>query len=347
MPCLSDEDLEGLQIEQSVFHIVGPGNEHFQLLEAFDATPYTSFFLGRIRSVNSGNCYRFLDDSPVRTQLGRISDHASTFQEESEKLATSFNEAHGGSAAIGAFLLFSLLCPSGRVFALLKFEDEKVLSYALKKGSSGKPAPDFGEIEKTFVQNRNALQKAAMIRLSDESDTVFIVDRQNPQRPAAYFERFLHVRRLRTEQELTKELVSITRKIAAKHREHFPADVFKSLTQRLFDASQSGGSVDGDRLEDWFKSIVGPLPDDSPPLKAFRAELKREGMAGESFTLAKDAVTRPRNRRVETAGGVRLIFPSTMENSQVVIDEAANIITIKDTILVNDAELKNTDRSRT
>ena len=347
MPCLSDEDIAGLQIEQSVFHIVGPGDEHFQLLEAFDAGPYTSFFLDRIRSVNAGNCYKFLDDSPVKIQLGRISSNASVFQEESEKLATAFNETHGGSAAIGAFLLFSLLCPSGRVFALLKFEDEKVLSYALKEGSSGKPAPDFGEIERTFVQNRNALQKAAMIRLSDESDTIFIVDRQNPQRPAAYFERFLHVRRLRTEQELTKELINITRKIVTKHKAHLPDAVSKSLTQRLFDASQSGGAIDGDHLEEWFKSIVGPLPDDSPPLKAFRAELAREGMVGESFTLANDAVPRPRNRRVETAGGVRLTFPSSLEDSHVVINEAENIITIRDQILVNDAEFKITDRSRT
>ncbi|MFX4486044.1 hypothetical protein ABTA87_21075, partial [Acinetobacter baumannii] len=81
-------------------------------------------------------------------------------QEESEKLATAFNEAHGGSTAVGAFLIFSLSCSSGRLFALLKFEDEKVLSYNYdtSRGRSGKPKPTFGEIDRTFVQNRNALQ---------------------------------------------------------------------------------------------------------------------------------------------------------------------------------------------
>src|SRR5262245_31245261 len=104
MACLSDEDLDSLRIEQSVFHIVGPGDEHFQLLEAFDASPHASFFLGRIRSVNIGNHYCFLPDSPVRAQLGRIDADASAFQDESEKLATAFNAAHGGATAIGAFL---------------------------------------------------------------------------------------------------------------------------------------------------------------------------------------------------------------------------------------------------
>lgn len=332
--------------EQSVFHIVGPGKEHFQLLEAFDPGPYKDFFLGRIRSVNGGNVYRFLDDSPVRAQLGRVDTEAKAFQEESEKLATAFNEAHGGAAAIGAFLLFSLACSSGRVFALLKFEDEKVLSYGLKQGRSGKPAPTFGEIERTFVQNRNALQKAALIKLRGEEDAVFVVDRQNPQRPAAYFERFLHVRRLRSEGDLTKAIVEATRKIAVKHKKLLPPDVLKTLSQRLFDASQSGGAVDGERTDDWFMNIVGPLPQDSPVLKDFRSELTREGIAGESFKLAKDAVPAPRNRRVETANGVKVIFPATLQDSMVSIDEANGQIIIRDQIVLNDVELATSNRSR-
>jgi hypothetical protein len=59
-------------IDQSVFHIVGPGEEHFQLLTAFDAGRHAAFFLGRVRSVNSGNRYEFLEDAPVRAQLARI-----------------------------------------------------------------------------------------------------------------------------------------------------------------------------------------------------------------------------------------------------------------------------------
>lgn len=207
MAFLTEQELESLRIDQSVFHIVGPGEEHFQLLTAFDAGQHAPFFLDRVGSVNSGNRYEFMADSPVRAQLARIGRDKATFQEESEKLATAFNEAHGGSTAVGAFLIFSLSCSSGRLFALLKFEDEKVLTYDydISRGRSGKPRPTFGEIERTFVQNRNALQKAALIKLRKDGDEICVVDRQNPQRPAAYFERFLLVRRQRTEEELTKQ----------------------------------------------------------------------------------------------------------------------------------------------
>jgi hypothetical protein len=37
MAFLTEQELESLRIDQSVFHIVGPGEEHFQLLTAFDA----------------------------------------------------------------------------------------------------------------------------------------------------------------------------------------------------------------------------------------------------------------------------------------------------------------------
>jgi hypothetical protein len=348
MAFLSDAELESLRIEQSVFHIVGPGEEHFQLLTAFDAGKHAPFFLGRVKSVNSGNRYEFLEDSPVRAQLARISRDKSTFQEESEKLATSFNTAHGGNTAVGAFLIFVLSCKPGRLFALLKFEDERVLSYdyQIRRGQAERPKPTFGEIERTFVQNRNALQKAALIRLGRAGDDICVVDRQNPQRPAAYFEQFLLVRRRRTEQELTKTIVDVTRNVAQKHRASLPPEAMRNLAQRLYDASQSGASVDGENAENWLRSIFGPLPDDSPVLNDFRSALKREGMAGESFVLRKDAIPAPKNRRVETLNGVKLTFPVGLKSSVVSVNRDKGEIIIKDQITLDDFELNTSGRVR-
>ncbi|BAU38742.1 hypothetical protein APT_01660 [Acetobacter pasteurianus NBRC 101655] len=346
MSILSEEDLNGLVIEQSVFHIVGPKTEeHFQLLEAFDASPYADFFLERIRSVAGGNSYVFMADSPVKTQLGRIHASADTFQEESEKLATAFNTAHGGSAAVGAFLLFSLRCPTGRVFALLKFDDEKVLGYGFKPGLTGRPAPTFDEIKRNFVQNRNALQKAALIRLhGDDEATISVVDRQNPQRPAAYFESFLHVKRLHTEDDLTQKLVKLTKKVVQAHKQSLPPDSLKNLSQRLYDASQSGISFDAERPQDWLTTIIGPLAENSPVIESFKAEIKRERMAGESFSLKKGAVSAPKNRRVETVNGVKIIFPLGLNGSVVTVDTEKSEIIIRDEITVDDVEISRPTR---
>lgn len=346
MGFLEGPDLDSLRIEQSVFHIVGPGEEHFQLLEAFDAEPHEAFFLGRVRSVSGGNRYEFLEDSPVRAQLTRISSNRRNFQEESEKLATSFNQAHGGSTAVGAFLILSLTCKSGRLFGLLKFEDEKVLSYKVERPRGGRPRPTFGEIERTFVQNRNALQKAALIRLGKETDDICVVDRQNPQRPAQYFEQFLLARRQRTETELTKAIVDLTRSVALKHRDLLPQETVKNLAQRLYDATRSGGSVDGENPAQWLQGIFGPLPADSPVLKDFTSALNRERIAGESFELQDDAISPPKNRRVETVNGVKVIFPIGLQGSVVTVDQTKGEIVIKDKITLNDIELANSGRAR-
>jgi hypothetical protein len=302
--------------------------------------------LGRVRSVTSGSQYEFLPDSPVRAQLARIARDGKNIQTESEHLATAFHQAHGGSAAVGAFLVFQLSCNSGRFYALLKFEDEKVLSYDFRRDKSGKLHPTFGEIERTFVQNRNALQKAALIRLGRDGDVICVVDRQNPTKPAAYFETFLHVRRQRTEEQLTAAIVAATRKVAEKHKDSLPEGVMKNLGRRLYEASQSGGGVSGDNPDAWLKSIVGPLPDDSPVLKDFHAELRREGMEGESFTLQKGAVPAPRNRRVETVSGVKITFPDSLKASVIKVDERNGEIVIRDRVTINDYELERVSRAR-
>lgn len=349
MAFLSEDELATLHIEQSVFHIVGPREEHFQLLTAFDAGRHSPFFLGRVRSVNSGNSYEFLPDAPVRAQLARITRDSGRFQEESENVAAAFDQAHGGATAVGAFLLLALSFRGGRAFALLKFEDEKVLSYHYDppRARGTRPRPTFGEIERTFVQNRNALQKAALIRLSRTGDDICVVDRQNPpQRPAAYFEQFLRARRKRTEDDMTKALIDMTRNVAQKHRESVPREALRNLSQRLYDASQSGGAIDGENIAGWLHSVLGPLPDDSPILRDLDTGLRRAGMAGESFVLQGGAVPAPRNRRVETASGVKVSFPAGLQESVVSVNRDSGEITIRDQIVIDDVELVSSARTR-
>jgi hypothetical protein len=342
---LSNEELESIAIDQSVFHIVGPRESDFHLLEAFDATQFSRFFIGRVKSVNSGNRYCFLPDASVRTQLRRIAADPKSFQDESENLARAFDLGHRGSSAVGAFLIFSLRTVAGQVFALMKFEDEKVLSYDFKQGPQGKFVPTFGEINRTFVQNRNALQKAALIRFVGDNDEVCVVDRQNPQRPAAYFEQFLGVRRLRTEVELTKKLYTIMRSVAAKHREEISPNTMGTLGRRLYEATQTGADIDGERIDDWVANVLGPLPNDSPVFLSVRGELKKERMIGECFKLEGSAVPAPRNRKIETRGGVKVIFPVSTAASVVRVDESNGIITIQDKIIENDFEFENSHKA--
>ena len=93
-------------------------------------------------------------------------------------------------------------------------------------------------------------------------------------------------------------------------------------------------------------SIVGPLPSDSPVLADLKTHLKREGMAGESFVLERGAVPAPRNRRVETISGIRIVFPVDLQATVVNVDRANGEITIRDEITLDDVELETSGRPR-
>ena len=62
--------------------------------------------------------------------------------------------------------------------------------------------------------------------------------------------------------------------------------------------------------------------------------------------LKQGAVPAPRNRRVETASGIRLTFPVDLQASIVKVDRAKGEIIIKDQITIDDYDLETSNRPR-
>jgi len=334
MAFYDDEELAQLRIIRSIFHIVGPLRESLKLLGEFNVGQMEDFFLGRIKSVNGGNRYRFLPDSPVRTQLSRIRDDLGTFQVESENLASAYNGKHGGSSN-GAYIVFVLQSPLGVSFALLKFDDERVLSYSYDDGLDGRPVPRFGEFQQTFVQNREALQKAVLIRLETDDDDaeVCVVDRQNPSKPARYFEDYLLVRRERDEINITETAKKVAIAVFKRHKDLFSDDVKTNFQIRLFESSQGGAEIRGEQPELWFQTIVGDLTDKPEVLKTLNSELKKNRLDGESFRLSPNVLPRPTVRKIETNRGIKLIVPQDA-NDVIEIDKDNGRITIRDNFTI-------------
>jgi hypothetical protein len=65
--------LDGISIQRMIFHVVGPTDEDFQLMDEIDASGFESFFLARIRETNVGNRFNFIGpDSGVCPSLQSI-----------------------------------------------------------------------------------------------------------------------------------------------------------------------------------------------------------------------------------------------------------------------------------
>lgn len=329
MAFLNDSDLASLKIKKMVFHLVGPKPEHFVRLEAIDPGKFAPFFLERIKSVNAGLPYRFSDASATRTRLDRVAADVSVFQDESEALADDFQRQHGGTAAAGAFLVFMLEMDSGSAFALLKYDDEQVLSYDFKDGAHGRKRVNLAALERTFVQNREALQKAALIRLTDDGGELSVLDRRNQQKVARYFENFLDAVRLHEDAALTEKLVNVTRQVIRDNKSLVPPDVFREMNKRTYEAASGGGSLSIDNQKSFLEAVIGKsLPDDSPIVAKYQAALRRERIDGVPVKFDISGVKPPRSVHFDTENDIRIRVPSDMKYKIQVED---------DRIIINDA----------
>jgi 37-kD nucleoid-associated bacterial protein len=312
-----------LKVERMVFHLVGPDPSHFVRLEEVKPVRFTDFFIERIQSIGGGLRYEFTDASATRTRLSRIANDDSVFQDESEKLAADFQNKHGGSTATGAFLVFKLSANSKPFFGLFKYDDEKVLTYALEEARGGRKEVKLDAIERTFVQ------KVALIELKRKGGDLIVLDRQNPQKVARYFEGFLDATRIFDDARLTELLVKVTREVIRDNPDLVPEDVYNHVTRRTYDAANSGGSFGVDNHKQFLDSVMGrTLPDDDPIIGKFLSGLKRERIDGAPITLDAANVRPPSVRRINTQRGIHISVPSDLFDDLVEIQP--NQIIIKD-----------------
>ncbi len=66
-----------------------------------------------------------------------------------------------------------------------------MLSYELRDAAGGRKRVALDALERTLVQNREALQKAVLVRLTERGGKLLVLDRQNQQKVARFFEGFL------------------------------------------------------------------------------------------------------------------------------------------------------------
>lgn len=334
MSILDDFAQAPLNIDRMVFHLVGPSPENFVRLEELQPGKFASFFIDRIQSIGGGARYEFSDASSTHTRLARIIEDPGVFQDESEKLADDFQRQHGGSTAAGAFLVFKLLANGKPFFALLKYDDETVVAYAFQDGKGGRKRVRLDAIERTFVQNKAALQKVALIELTKNGGELLVLDRQNPQKVARYFEGFLGAKRLHDDAHLTSVLVKVTRDVIRANRNLVPENVYNQIVRRTYEAAAQGGSIDVDKHKQFLDAVMGsPLPDDHPIIGKFLNGLKRERIEGAPITLDTSNVKPPAVRRMSTAKGIRISVPADLVDALVEIQ--ADRIIIKDRVEEN------------
>ncbi|MEG9433718.1 nucleoid-associated protein [Terriglobus sp. ADX1] len=307
MAFLQAEQLESLTIERMIFHVVGPASDELVLLEEIDPTPHADFFIERLQSANTGIMFDFLPGSSVLASLSSIDQDPKKFPEESRRMAALFNEAHGKNTSRGVFFVFSLRTANERFYAVVKYDHETVLSYTIEETRTG-ARPLIERLQDTFVQSPQALQKTAIIKLSNTGGELCVKDRVAPTLVTNYFRGFLGAHRRYTEADLTTTLAEVTKKVAKECSSDLSGDAKKAVTQRLYDTLQTQTSFDPGNAEVFLTSVFGPLEAESNLRKSFERHMRARRVDGEAFNFDRQAIPRPSKRRIVTTEGIQVIW---------------------------------------
>jgi hypothetical protein len=331
MAFFDEEQLAQLRIDRMIFHVVGPEEHQLVLLDEFLPGEHADFFLDRLRSTNAGLTFDFLQASPLLTSLRKIVGDAGEFVDETHELARLFKTHHGGSSSAGVFMIFQLSAADARFFALVKYDHQSVLSYRIQETGDGGHRALVAALQETFVKSPEALQKSALIRLTDEGGELCIRDRSAPSSISNYFGAFLGVQRRFEAEKLTTMLRDITKKVANDNSELLGPAIVRNVNQRVYEAIQAHDSFAPETKELFLTAVFGALPADHKVRADFDKELGRARIQAEAFDFVKDAVRRPAKRHLVTTENIEVIWEAEYNNlvRQEIMEDGRTRITIE------------------
>lgn len=319
MSFLTDEEIDSLAINRMIFHVVGKGLQTPIYLKEISPPLYPDFFLERIKISLKGNLFEFLDFSNVERILRIISNTAdqnpNCFSDESKQLATDFHSHHTGNASKGVFLLFELTTILGKLYALIKYENEDVVRYVLEDDVEVAHVPKLERFSESFVKKADAIQKVALVRFNEKSGgQVIVLDRSNRSHISDYFEKFLLVKRVNTETDLTKKLIAVLKKVFKENAAILPDVIKREGINRIYSHLKSAEFEFNTSEPSVSLSVIfGNLTEDSPILTSFNKEAKSHGILGESFIIRPENITSPKRRKIVTEENVIIIFDDNIE----------------------------------
>ncbi|MDT3251692.1 nucleoid-associated protein [Serratia sp. root2] len=316
MSFLTDAEIDSLAINKMIFHVVGKNLEVPILLSEIAPPQHVDFFLERIKASLNGNLFAFSPLSNTERILRIIKNEAdendAVFSEQSKLLASDFQSRHSGNTSMGVFFLFELnTLQNEKLYALIKYDNEDVVRYVLDDNADEFQVPKLERFHESFVRKAEAMQKIALVRLSNEDigGQVIVRDRSKRTNISVYFEGFLQVKRLNSDQDLCEKLIKVLKKVFKDHRAILPETIQKSGVNKIYEVlNRAEQDFNPDDPSPLLISIFGPHDESSPIRKTFIRETKNLGISGESFKINPDYIEKPKRRKIETAENVVIVY---------------------------------------
>ncbi len=320
MGMLEDDEVSRLRIDRMIFHVIGPDQTDLTLMDEVNVAGFEPFFLERIRETNIGNRFEFIAATiGVRPSLVAINETPADFVAISKILAETFHGLHENSAKKGAFIVAKLTGLNVPVFALIKFDDLRVLRF-MHETVKGTVTATVSEIENTFLEDKKAMQKSALIVLEDDGGRLAVYDRANRRDVTQYFRNFLGAKRLYDGAQATERLRAALTEAYQKHMQEMPKDVKSTWRSKLYDATRNLKTLDTEDMGNFMVSVFGEYGINEGFKATIASELQRQKISGEAIEIAPAMIKKPAVRQMKTQEGIQIRIPDGSER-QVDVDE--------------------------
>jgi hypothetical protein len=308
---LTEEELDNLRVERMIIHLVGKPDEPFAARDEI-VVQEEAFFRARIQSEAGDGVHSFVDGSEVKQIVERIAKGKMPFAKGGQALARRFFDLHVRQSVSGAFFVLELRTGNRdtKLFALIKYDYREAVELTDADGHSVLRA-----IVQAFVKERRAVQKFCLVRVTNGvADELVCASDRMKEAPdlTDYFERYLGVRRSKSNSELSKRLNEALRGTLQEVKDVLPnADVGAAMSKAKL-ALQGRATVTNDDIVD---SVLhaADRPDDAKVRTRIdsvtRRTLKRQQLHDVEFRPDRAALQVQPRRVVRTVEEVRLEFP--------------------------------------
>lgn len=316
---LSITDKESIKIEKLIFHIILTDNVTPVFLEELDVTPeQQKFFRDRLADAAQGRQFIFTDDNPpIKTLADKlISNSGSDFLEISKGITSRFKSTHTQSSNNGVFIVSLASIGKRKLLFLIKLDHKKVYEYKLKGNKAL-----LAEVKNTFSEDKTAIQKVALIDINPNIVwDVLVYDRSKPAGITDYFARFLSVLPRETDAMLTQKMQNTVIKWAKNHKSEI--DPNQEPSEYKIRARNYLMNTDLFDTDEYIKAVI---QDDDETRRAkqkgsFRQHLEESGLAGQTFSPKKDALTKKSTKNIrQTAEGVKMEWEGNILENNIII----------------------------
>ncbi|MFT9450274.1 hypothetical protein [Gluconobacter japonicus] len=348
MSFLADDELDSLRVTRMIIHVVGHQDETFVPQPEIDVQQ-EEFFRARIIDEAGDGVHQFVDNSLIKPIIERMARGETSFQEGGQALAHRFWESHVRQSIKGAFFTLELRSelPGTLLYALIKYDYREAVELAETEGRSFLRA-----IVQAFVKERRAVQKFCLIRVCGGNVEEFVSasDRMKDAPDLTdYFERYLGVKRSRSNTELSQRLNEALRGSLEDIKDYLPSRDVGSAVARAKIVLQGRYTISNDDIVDAVMHAA-QRPEDEQTRKRIetltRRRLKRQNLQNVEFRPDRRTLQVQPRRVVRTAEEVRLEFPAEELGNTVLRQDTPNgvVFTIRSSRLIEDGTLP--ERSR-